>query len=67
MPISLEQRMARLSPERRARVEARAAELVEQEMKLHDPSQAEFLAQMRVAEEIMQEDSELLRKLAGRD
>ena len=50
MPVSLEQRMARLSPERRARVQARAAELIEQEMTLRDLRQAEHLTQERLAE-----------------
>jgi DNA-binding XRE family transcriptional regulator len=50
MAISHEDVMASLSPERRARVEARAQELIEEEMTLRDLRSVQHLTQERVAE-----------------
>jgi DNA-binding XRE family transcriptional regulator len=50
MAISQEQVMATLPPERRARIQARAQELVEEEMTLRDLRSVHHLTQERVAE-----------------
>jgi DNA-binding XRE family transcriptional regulator len=50
MAISHEEVMAKLSPERRARIEARTKELIEEEMTLRDLRQVQHLTQERVAD-----------------
>ena len=50
MAISQKEVMASLSPERRALVEARAQELIEEEMTLRDLRSVQHLTQERVAE-----------------
>jgi transcriptional regulator with XRE-family HTH domain len=50
MAISHEEVMAKLSPERRARIEARTEELIEEEMTLRDLRQVQHLTQERVAD-----------------
>ncbi len=50
MVVSHEEVMASLSPERRARIEARAQELIEEEMTLRDLRAVQHLTQERVAE-----------------
>src|SRR6202453_2185246 len=50
MTISIDEHMRELTPERRARVEARTAELIEEELTLRDLRQAEQLTQERMAE-----------------
>src|SRR5580704_5734298 len=50
MAISHEAVMASLSPERRERIEARAQELIEEEMTLRDLRSVQHLTQTRVAE-----------------
>ena len=50
MAISHEAVMAGLSPERRARIEARAQELIEEEMTLRDLRAVQQMTQERVAE-----------------
>lgn len=47
---TLDQMMERLPPERRARVEARAAELIAEEMTLRDLRKARKMTQQRMAE-----------------
>ncbi len=50
MTVSHEDVMASLSPERRARIEARAQEIIEEEMTLRDLRSVQHLTQERVAE-----------------
>jgi DNA-directed RNA polymerase specialized sigma subunit len=50
MSVSHEEVMSKLSPERRARVEARAQELIEEELTLRDLRQVQRLTQERVAD-----------------
>lgn len=50
MAVSHEKVMASLPPERRARIEARAKELIEEEMTLRDLRSVHHLTQERVAE-----------------
>src|SRR5713226_5183591 len=50
MAVSLEEVMNKFTPEQRARVEARAQELIEEELTLRDLRQAEHLTQERLAE-----------------
>ncbi len=50
MAISQEEVMASLPPERRARIQARAQELIEEEMTLRDLRSVHHLTQERVAE-----------------
>lgn len=50
MTISLEDVMKKFTPEQRAHVEARAAELIEEELTLRDLRQAQHLTQERMAE-----------------
>jgi DNA-binding XRE family transcriptional regulator len=50
MTVSLEEFMKDFSPEERARVTARTAELVEEELTLRDLRQAQHLTQERMAE-----------------
>ena len=52
MPVSLETMMAELDPERRRRIEERAAELIAEEMTLRELRKARQLTQARVAEEL---------------
>ena len=50
MTISLNQKLAELSPPRRERVEARAQQLIAEEMTLRDLRKARDLTQVRMAE-----------------
>ena len=50
MAITLDEVMKRFTPEQRARVKARAKELVEEELTLRDLRQAQHLTQERMAE-----------------
>ena len=50
MPVSLEEVMAQLSPERRAQIEARAQELFEEEMTLRDLRAVHDLTQTKIGE-----------------
>ena len=52
MPVSLEAMMAELDPERRRRIEERAAELIAEEMTLRELRKARRLTQARVAAEL---------------
>jgi transcriptional regulator with XRE-family HTH domain len=50
MTVSLEDVMQKLAPEQRLQVEARAAELIEEELTLGDLRQAQHLTQERMAD-----------------
>ena len=50
MTISLERKLAELSPARREKVEARAQQLIAEEMTLRDLRKARGLTQVRMAE-----------------
>ena len=50
MPVNIEKKIAKLSPERRKKVEARAAELIAEEMSLRELRKAHRLTQERIAE-----------------
>ena len=50
MGTTLKQKLNRLSPQRRARVEARAAELIAQEMTLRDLRKVRDFTQVHIAE-----------------
>ncbi len=50
MAVSLDEVMKKFTPEQRARVKARAKELVEEELTLRDLRQAQHLTQERMAE-----------------
>ena len=50
MPVNVNEKIAGLSPTRRAKVEARAAELRAEEMTLRDLRKARNLTQVRMAE-----------------
>jgi DNA-binding XRE family transcriptional regulator len=50
MTVSLEEVMKKFTPQERAYVEARAAELIEEELTLRDLRQAQHLTQERLAE-----------------
>jgi len=50
MTVSLEDVMKKFTPAQRAQVEARAAELIEEELTLRDLRQAQHLTQERMAE-----------------
>ena len=50
MTVSLEEVMNKFTPEQRARGEARAQELIEEELTLRDLRQAQYLTQERMAE-----------------
>jgi DNA-binding XRE family transcriptional regulator len=52
MPITLDDKMKKLSPSRRKKVEARAAQLIAQEMSLRDLRKARSLTQERLAERL---------------
>jgi len=52
MPITLDDKMKKLSPARRKKVEARAAKLIAQEMSLRDLRKALSLTQERLAERL---------------
>ena len=52
MPVSLETMMADLDPERRRKIEERAAELIAEEMTLRELRKARQLTQARVAAEL---------------
>lgn len=50
MPVNIEKKIAKLSPERRKKIEARAAELVAEELSLRELRKAHRLTQERIAE-----------------
>ncbi len=52
MPVNVNKKIKKLSPARRKKVEARAAELVAEEMTLRDLRKARELTQARMAEEL---------------
>ncbi len=52
MSVSLDDMMAELDPERRRRIEARAAELIAEEMTLRELREARRLTQVSVAREL---------------
>lgn len=52
MPVNVEDKIKKLSPARRKKVEARAAELLAEEMTLRDLRKARELTQARMAEEL---------------
>ena len=52
MPITLEDKMRELSPARRKKVEARAAELIAEEMTLRQLRHARKLTQVRMAKKL---------------
>jgi hypothetical protein len=49
MTVSLDDHLKKLTPERRARIEARTKELIEDELTLRDLRQAQHLTQERMA------------------
>jgi DNA-binding XRE family transcriptional regulator len=50
MPVKIEKKIGNLSPERRKKVELRAAELIAEEMSLRELRKAHKLTQERIAE-----------------
>ena len=52
MPINVDEKIKKLSAARRKKVEARAAELIAEEMTLRDLRKARALTQVRMAEEL---------------
>ena len=50
MPVDIEKKIRKLSPERRKKVELRAAELIAEEMSLRELRKAHKLTQERIAE-----------------
>lgn len=52
MPVNVEDKIKKLSASQRKKVEARAAELIAEEMTLRDLRKARELTQARVAEEL---------------
>jgi DNA-binding XRE family transcriptional regulator len=52
MTVSFDERMRRLPPTRRARIEARTTKLIEQELTLRDLRQAEHMTQEHMAEQM---------------
>ena len=52
MPVNVDKKIKKLSPARRKKVEARAAELIAEEMTLRDLRKARRLTQVRMAEEL---------------
>lgn len=52
MPVNANEKIKKLSPARRKKVEARAAALIAEEMTLRDLRKARELTQARVAEEL---------------
>ena len=52
MPVNVEDKIKNLSPSQRKKVEARAAELLAEEMTLRDLRKARQLTQARMAEEL---------------
>ena len=65
MTVSLEERLKKLPPERRARIEERTKELVEEELTLRDLRQAGHLTQERMAE-LMGVEQESISRLERR-
>lgn len=65
MPVSLDDHIQKLPPERRARIEARTRELIEEELTLRDLRQAEHLTQERMAE-LMGVEQESVSRLERR-
>jgi DNA-binding XRE family transcriptional regulator len=64
MGVDLDHMMERVSPERRAKIEARASQLIAEEMTLRDMRKARALTQVRMAEllSIKQESISSLEK-----
>ncbi len=52
MPVNVDEKIKKLSPSQRRKVEARAAELTSEEMTLRDLRKARALTQVRMAEEL---------------
>ena len=52
MPVNVDDKIKKLSPARRKKVEARAAELIAEEMTLRDLRKARALTQARMAEQL---------------
>ena len=52
MPANVEEKIKKLSPRHRKKIEARAAELIAEEMTLRDLRKARALTQARMAEEL---------------
>ena len=52
MPVNVDKKIKKLSPAQRKRVEARAAELIAEEMTLRDLRKARALTQARMAEQL---------------
>ncbi len=65
MPVPLDDHIRKLPPERRARIEARTRELIEEELTLRDLRQAEHLTQERMAE-LMGVEQESVSRLERR-
>ena len=52
MPVNVDEKIKKLSPAQRKKVEARAAELIAEEMTLRDLRKARALTQARMAEQL---------------
>ena len=52
MPVNVDEKIKKLTPARRKKVEARAAELIAEEMTLRDLRKARELTQARMAEQL---------------
>ena len=65
MTVTLEEFMRDFTPQERAKVDARTAELIEQELTLRDLRQAEHLTQARLAE-LMGVEQESVSRLERR-
>lgn len=52
MPVTLEEKLSRLPPDRRARIEERARQLIAEEMSLRELRRARRLTQKRIAKEL---------------
>ena len=52
MPVNVEEKIRKLSPSQRKKVEARAAELITEEMTLRELRKARKLTQVRMAEQL---------------
>ena len=52
MPVNVEEKIRKLSPAQRKKVEARAAELITEEMTLRELRKARKLTQVRMAEQL---------------
>ena len=67
MPITLDDKMKKLSPARRKKVEARAAQLIAQEMSLRDLRKALSLTQELLAERLKVSQDRISRMERGTD